>query len=192
MVASGLTGTTVANSEGLIQSYKTGDMIGSKPKYLTYVQLMAVPVAAIVIAIVYPIFRASEGIGQPDGHIPPTSAKWYGFAKILSDGGSALHPSALWALVIGATLGVVFTILEQDKRTRAWVPSPTGIGIGMLVPASYVATMFVGALFDFVARRRAKGNTDAWALPLASGFIAGEALIAVTLAMLIAAKVLEH
>ncbi len=35
------------------------------------------------------------------------------------------------------------------------------------------------ALFDFVARRRAMGNTDAWALPLASGFIAGEAFIAV-------------
>lgn len=190
MVASGLTGTIVANSEGLIQSYKTGHMIGSKPKYLTYVQLMAVPVAAIVIALIYPVFRESEGIGQEGGLVPPISAKWYGFAKILSQGASALHPTALWGLVVGAFLGVVFTVLEQNPRWRTWVPSPTGIGIGMLVPASYVATMFIGALFDFVARRRAKGNADAWALPLASGFIAGEALIAVILAVLIAAGLL--
>jgi uncharacterized oligopeptide transporter (OPT) family protein len=190
MVASGLTGTVVANSEGLMQSYKTGHMIGSKPKYLTYVQLMAVPVAAIVIALIYPVFRESEKIGLEGGLVPPISAKWYGFAKILSQGGSALHPSALDALMIGAFLGIVFTILEQNKRLRTWVPSPTGIGIGMLVPASYVATMFVGALFDFVARRRAKGNADAWALPLASGFIAGEALIAVILAVLIASEIL--
>jgi uncharacterized oligopeptide transporter (OPT) family protein len=190
MVASGLTGTVVANSEGLMQSYKTGHMIGSKPKYLTYVQLMAVPVAAIVIALIYPVFRESEKIGLEGGLVPPISAKWYGFAKILSQGGSALHPSALDALMIGAFLGIVFTILEQNKRLRTWVPSPTGIGIGMLVPASYVATMFVGAVFDFVARRRAKGNADAWALPLASGFIAGEALIAVILAVLIASEIL--
>src|SRR5204863_3579378 len=46
MVASGVTGSIATESEGLMQDYKTGDMIGSTPKYLTYAQLMAVPVGA--------------------------------------------------------------------------------------------------------------------------------------------------
>lgn len=190
MVASGLTGTTVANSEGIIQSYKTGHMIGSKPRYLTYAQLLAVPVAAIVIALVYPIFRDSQHIGAADGLIPPISAKWYGFAKILSKGG-ALHHSAMWALAIGAVLGIVLTVLEQKKEWKTWIPSPTGIGIGMLVPAAFVATMFVGALIDWIVRRRQGAKADAWALPLASGFIAGEALVAVIVAVLLALGVLH-
>jgi uncharacterized oligopeptide transporter (OPT) family protein len=190
MVASGLTGTIVANSEGMVQSYKTGDMIGSKPRYLTYAQLMAVPLAAVVIAIVYPVFRLTERIGDPDGLVPPISNKWYGFAKILSQGGDALHPSALWGLAIGACLGVLFAVLEQRPKLRAWVPSATGIGIGMVVPAYYIATMLVGALIEFGVRKRGGKGGGAWVIPLASGFIAGEALVGVILALLIASGVL--
>lgn len=190
MVASGLTGTTVANSEGLIQAYKTGEIIGSKPRYLTYAQLLAVPVAALVVALVYPIFRDSQNIGEPDGFVPAISAKWYGFAKILSRGAETLHPSAMWALGIGAGLGVLFTVLEQNKRWKTWVPSPTGIGIGMLVPAAYVVTMFVGAVVASIARWRQGARSEAWVVPLASGFIAGEALVAVILTILIASAVL--
>jgi len=64
------------------------------------------------------------------------------------------------------------------------------MGTGILVPASYGARMFLGALFDVVARRRTKGNADAKALPLASCFIAGGDIIAVILTVLIAAGLL--
>lgn len=50
MLASGVTGSIVAESEGLMQSYKTGEMVGSTPRYITYVQLMAVPVGALALS----------------------------------------------------------------------------------------------------------------------------------------------
>jgi uncharacterized oligopeptide transporter (OPT) family protein len=190
MVASGLTGTVAANSEGMIQAYKTGDMIGSKPRYLTYVQLMAVPVAALAVAVVYPMLKATYPIGTAAGLSSPISQKWYGFAKLLGKGIETLHPSALWALGIGVVLGVVLTVLEQNRAIKTWVPSPTGIGIGMLVPGPYVATMLVGALIDWAARRRDPQGSDRWVLPLASGFIAGEALIAVLLSVAYASGLL--
>src|SRR5689334_25367428 len=43
MVSSGVTGSVASESEGLMQCYKTGHMIGSTPRYLTYAQLLAVP-----------------------------------------------------------------------------------------------------------------------------------------------------
>jgi uncharacterized oligopeptide transporter (OPT) family protein len=189
MVASGLTGTIVADSEGLMQSYKTGHVIGSTPKYLTYIQLMAVPVGAGAVAIIYPMLKANFGFGE-HGLSSPISQKWVGFAKLLGKGLDALHPSAFVALAIAVVLGIVFTVLEQKKSIKNWVPSPTGIGIGMLVPATAVATMFVGAWIDFVCRRRDPEGVDAWILPLASGLIAGEALIVVILSLLMAAGVL--
>ncbi|MBL8858140.1 MAG: OPT/YSL family transporter [Planctomycetes bacterium] len=191
MAASGLTGTIVADSEGLMQSYRTGHLIGSTPRYLTYIQLMAVPVGALMVAIMYPILRENFGFTGDNALSSPISQKWVGFAKLLGLGLDALHPSAFAALGIAVVLGVVFTVLEQFKSIKRWVPSPTGIGIGMLVPATAVATMFIGAVIDVVWRSVDKKSPDSKILPLASGFIAGEAVIVVVLSILYATKVLH-
>jgi len=190
MLASGVTGSIVAESEGLMQSYKTGEMVGSTPRYITYIQLLAVPVGAAALSIAYPLLRDIYTIGGEHGLSSPISQKWVGFAKLLSQGLDVLHPSALWALSISVVLGITFTVLEQKKEWRTFIPSPTGLGIGMLVPASAVATMFAGAVMDFVARRRDPKGVDGWILPLASGLIAGEAVIAIVIPVLIVLGVL--
>jgi putative OPT family oligopeptide transporter len=191
MAASGLTGTIVADSEGLIQSYRTGHLLGSTPRYLTYVQLMAVPVGAAMVAVMYPLLRENFGFTGPHALSSPISQKWVGFAKLLGMGLDALHPSAFVALAIAVVLGVLFTVLEQIKSIKQWVPSPTGIGIGMLVPATAVATMFIGAVIDLVWRGVDQKNPESKILPLASGFIAGEAVIVVILSILYATKALQ-
>jgi len=191
MVASGVTGSIASESEGLMQTYKTGEMIGSTPKYLTWMNLIAVPVGAASVAIMYPILRDAYGIGGDTGLQSPISQKWVGFAKLLSQGFSSIHPSALYALVIGSALGILFTVLEQKKNIRTWVPSPTGVGIGMLVPASAVATMFAGGVVEVVWRKLHPKSAETYVIPVASGFIAGEALVAVILPGLIAAGLLN-
>jgi len=185
MVASGVTGSIVAESEGLMQAYKTAEMVGSTPKYVTYIQLLAVPVGAISLAVAYPVLRDIYGIGGETGLQSPISQKWVGFAKLLSQGLHVLHPSALVALAVATVLGIVFTIAEQNKKWHRWIPSPTGIGIGMLVPASAVITMFLGAMIGWAVQRRRGAGANAWVLPLASGLIAGEALVAIIIPMLI-------
>ena len=191
LVASGVTGSIVAESEGLMQSYKTAEMVGSTPRYVTIIQLMAVPVGAISLAFAYPVLRDIYGIGGEHGLQSPISQKWVGFAKLLSQGLHVLHPSALLALGVAVVLGIVFTVLEQNRRWHRFVPSPTGIGIGMLVPASAVVTMFVGAVLAAAVSRRRGGQQPPWMLPLASGFIAGEALVAVIIPMLIVLGVMS-
>ncbi len=185
VVSSGITGSVAAESEGLMQDYKTGHVIGSTPRMLTYMQLLAVPVGCLALAFAYPMIRDTYGLLE--GRLSsPISMRWVGFAKILSKGFSSIHPSALQALAIGAVLGIVLTILEQKRSIRALVPSPTGVGIGMLVPASAVATMFVGAFLDCVWRRKDAESARKYSIPVASGFIAGEALVAVIIPILVA------
>src|SRR3990172_659305 len=137
MLASGTTGTIAVESEALMQDYRAGEMIGSSPKYLTIMQLMATPVGAAAVSWMYPLLRDTYGIvGANPGLSSPISRKWAGFAEILSRGLSALPPGALPALVIGSILGVILTVLET--KHAKWVPSPTGIGIAMLVPFSVI------------------------------------------------------
>ncbi|MBI3288697.1 MAG: OPT/YSL family transporter, partial [Elusimicrobia bacterium] len=122
MVASGTTGTIAVESEALMQDYKAGDMIGSSPKYLTIMQLLATPVGAAAVSWMYPLLRDTYGIvGEHAGLTSPISRKWAGFAEILSRGFSALPPGAVTALVVASIIGVVFTALEARKLK--WIPS---------------------------------------------------------------------
>jgi putative OPT family oligopeptide transporter len=184
MISSGITGSVAAESEGLMQDYKTGDMIGSTPRKLTYMQLLAVPVGALALAVIYPVLRDQYGIGEGGQLSSPTSVRWVGFAKILSKGFSALAPSAMWGLLVASVLGVLFTLMEQKPSWKPFVPSPTGVGIGMLVPASAVSMMFVGGVLDWIWRKLDPRTSEFYAIPIASGFIAGDALVAVILPIL--------
>ena len=185
MVSSGVTGSIASQSGGLIQVYKTGAMIGSTPRYLTYAQLLSVPVGAAAVSLVYPLLRDSYGIGGENGLQSPISQKWAGFAQLLSAGFSALPPGAVVALVVGVVLGVAFTLLEGTKH-KPRTPSPTGIGIGMLVPASAIFSMFLGGVAAEIWSRRDKKTAEQNLIPLASGFIAGEAIVAVIIPVLVA------
>jgi uncharacterized oligopeptide transporter (OPT) family protein len=147
-------------------------------------QLLAVPVGALALAVIYPLLRDQYGIGEGGQLSSPTSVRWVGFAKILSKGFSALPASALWALLVASALGVVFTLLEQKPSWKPFVPSPTGVGIGMLVPANAVSMMFVGGLVEWVWRKLDPRSSEFYAIPIASGFIAGDALVAVILPIL--------
>jgi uncharacterized oligopeptide transporter (OPT) family protein len=190
MVASGTTGTVAAESQAIMQDYKTGHMVGSSPRYLTYMQLLATPVGAAAVAWMYPILREQYGIGET-GLSSPISRKWAGFAEILSRGFDALPPRALEALVIGAVVGMVLAVLESVVKNKNWVPSPTGMGIGMLVPASVIVTMFVGGVIGAVWSKASPRTSDRYMIPLASGLIAGEALIAVVVPLLVVAGLLH-
>jgi uncharacterized oligopeptide transporter (OPT) family protein len=122
------------------------------------------------------------------GLTSPISNKWAGFAQILKDGASALPTSALYALIIFSILGAVLTVLESRPKLKNWIPSPTGIGIGILVPFNVIFTMFLGGVIGHVWEKRSKASSDIYMVPLASGLIAGEALVAVFASIYLAIK----
>lgn len=192
MVASGTTGTVAASSEAIMQDYKAGEIIGSTPRNLTIAQLVAVPVGAAAVAWTYPALVETYGIVATPEHpepglTSPISRKWAGFAELLEGGADRIATSALWALLVFAVLGVVLTVLESKPNLKKWVPSPTGIGIGILVPFLVIATMFVGGVIGALWNRgRGKASAGLYLVPLASGFIAGEALVAVVIPLLLA------
>jgi len=190
MLASGTTGTIACESEALMQDYKAGHMIGSSPRQLTYMQLLATPVGAAAVSWMYPLLRKTYGIvGDNAGLTSPISRKWAGFAEILSRGFEALPPGAMPALLFFSVLGILFTVLET--RGHRWVPSPTGVGIGMLVPAGAIFTMFLGAAAERIWSKSHRASNGLYMTPLASGLIAGEALVAVVVPLLAVAGLIH-
>jgi len=196
MAASGTTGTIATSSEMIIQDYKCGELVGTKPRLITIMQLLAVPVGAAAVSLIYPVlvdtYRLVDKVDPVTGETlkaglsSPISQKWAGFAKILEEGPGALPTSALYALIIFSVLGVVLTVMESNQRLKDKVPSPTGVGIGIVVPFLVVFTMFVGGVIGWIWSKIDRRSSEAFLVPLGSGLIAGEALIAVLAAIYLA------
>ena len=192
LAASGTTGTIAVQSEAIMQDYKAGHIIGSTPRYLTYSQLIAAPIGALAVAIAYPLVRDTYGIGTQvvPGQQPltaPISARIAAFADVVSGGFDKLPHYALLFMGIGALVGILITLGENLwKQGGKWLPSATGLGIGMMVPGVVVFTMVLGGLLMTLWARADKKSADQLGMPLASGLIAGEAVMAIVIPALIA------
>jgi len=116
----------------------------------------------------------------------PSAVIWAGVAKLMSQGLAALSPSATAALVIAGLLGVSIAVLEQVyPRCKSWVflPSPTALGLAMVIPAGYSLSMFAGAMVALLLSRLLPALHERYTITLASGLIAGESLAGVFFAV---------
>ena len=69
------------------------------------------------------------------------------------------------------------------------VPSPSAMGIGMLITAAVLLTFILGGVAQLIWSKVHPESEKAYRIPLASGLICGEAIIAVVLAILAASGV---
>lgn len=196
MITSGMSGTVAANGEHLMQDYKAGKLIGSNNRYLTYMQLLALPFGALAVALVYPILRSQYGIG-PDrygldparaasdvqGLVAPASIRWAGFAEVLAKGLDSLPRYALTAFLVSLVAGVVLAVLEGKTKSK-WVPSATSVGLGMLIESHYVMAMVIGGVIQEIWSRRNANQEGQVSLALSSGIIVGEALAVLLMTVL--------
>ena len=123
----------------------------------------------------------------------PSCLVWAGVSERLAGGLSGLHPTSLPAIAIGALLGVALALLEK-WAPRKWVqllPSPAGMGIAMVLPASNAIAMFFGASLAEIVRRAWPKLGERFTVPVASGLIAGESLVGIAIAALILMGVLS-
>jgi uncharacterized oligopeptide transporter (OPT) family protein len=175
LIAAGMSGSCNAQGQGTIQDYKTGKIIGSTPRVLTWVQLAAVPIGAGAVAIMYPLLKERYGeIGEKLS--APTAIKVSNMAVLLSQGLSALPRGALLWTVIAAVVGILIPIIQHYRRIE-WLPSAAGFGFGLILPGTLNIPMAVGGIAGWLWARQHKASYDRYAVTVASGFIAGEALL---------------
>jgi uncharacterized oligopeptide transporter (OPT) family protein len=92
-----------------------------------------------------------------------------------------LPAGALEAILFGAILGIVLTLLEEfaPAKWKPWIPSTTGLGIAGVIPAFNSIAMFTGALLAWLYARRSPAAAETYTVPVSSGLIAGESLMGV-------------
>jgi putative OPT family oligopeptide transporter len=188
-----ITGANVTAGAGLhaadlLTDLKSGWLLGANPRQQLVGQLFGAMAGALAVVPAFNLLVPSaESIGN--GHFPAPSVQvWASVSRLLSQGAAQLHPAAQQAIAVGLCVGAVLTLLERflPRRLRAFVPSPTAVGVSFMIPFANSLAFFVGALVAEIVRRRRPAEVDGTVTPIASGFIAGESLMGVAIAIGIA------
>lgn len=181
IMSANVTGGIGLHAADLLTTLKTGWLLGARPRHQLYAQLFGVLAgAAIIVPLFYLVVPISQ-LGTPDWPAP-TALVWANVSTAFVDGIGALHSSKQLAIFVGLGVGVGMTLLEKvaPRHVRAYLPSPLGLGLAMIVPFSNSLGMFLGAAIAELIRRRFP-SYDGYVVPVASGLIAGESLMGIVI-----------
>jgi uncharacterized oligopeptide transporter (OPT) family protein len=65
----------------------------------------------------------------------------------------------------------------QHYRRVEWLPSAAGFGFGLILPGTLNIPMAIGGILGWLWERQHKVSYERYAVTVASGFIAGEAIL---------------
>lgn len=183
LMSASLTGGAAIHSADLLTDLKCGYILGANPRKQLIAQLFGVMAGTLFVVPAYTMLIKPEEIGS-DKWPAPAAQIWAGVAKVLSEGLEHMPQGAVTGALVGGLIGIVLALLEEyvPKQYKKYTPSSTGIGIAFVVPFFNSLSMFLGALLVWSWGRANEKSAESYAVPIASGLIAGESLIAVGIA----------
>jgi uncharacterized oligopeptide transporter (OPT) family protein len=189
MTASIAAGTALSSSD-VLTGLKAGHLLGAHPRRQLVAKLFGIATGTVATCIGYyalvPDATALTGTADHPAAFPaPGAQQWKLVAELFQLGIANLHPMARHGIAIGLGAGTLLAIAEWAlPKQRHWLPSATGVGLGLLLPFYTSLSFFVGALAAAAFRRIARKQADRFTVPIYSGLVAGESIVGVIVAIL--------
>lgn len=185
VMSANATGGVGLHSADLLTDLKSGWLLGANPRQQFIAQLFGVVAGAAVVVPVFNILVPTPDVLGSAEFPAPATMVWAGVSKLLATGVSAMPVTARWGALCGGTLGIVLVLLERwaPAKLKAYVPSPAGFGLAIVIPGSSSIAFFLGSAIAEVMRRKTPKLAEDTVLPVSSGFIAGESLLGIGIAM---------
>lgn len=162
------------------QDLKTGNIIGATPKFQQYAQIIGVIIPAFTIAPVLTLLHEAYGIG--DGLKAPQATLFASITKALFGAGELPVSMVVYGMILGVVVLVIDGVFLKNKKFRLHL-MPMAVGIYLPVTLAY--PILIGGLIRFYVDRKRKLTDESkdQGVLLSSGFIAGEAIMGVLVAI---------
>lgn len=186
LMAANVTGGAASQVGDMLHDLKAGRILGSRPRHQFGAQAVGVIGGALAGSAAYLVVLPDpKGMLFTEQWPAPAAAQWRGVAELLSEGLAALPSGALTVAIIAGALGVVLSLLERlaPEPLARYVPSSVAVGLAMVIPAYYAVSLFIGTVTFLVIRRLVPRWTERFAVVVASGLIAGESLMGISVAL---------
>lgn len=191
LMTASVTAAAASSSADLLTDLKSGYLLGANPRQQFLAQFFGIFVGvAVVVPAFYILVPTAADLGT-DRWPAPAAQVWKAVALLLAQGLDALHPTARYGLFIGLAVGFFFTLLEHFfPKYKAYIPSPIGLGLAMVIPFFNSLSMFIGAVIATILYKKYPAIGEKYVIPVCSGIIAGESLLGIFIAIMQSAGLL--
>ncbi|MRG91372.1 OPT family oligopeptide transporter [Polyangium spumosum] len=193
IMSANVTGGIGLHAADLLTDLKSGWLLGASPRQQLKGQLFGVIAGALVVVPAFWLIIPDPTVLGSEEWPAPSCLVWAGVSQAFAGGLGGLPPGALRAIGVGFALGLVLALAERfaPKKLLPYIPSPAGIGIALVIPASNAIAMFIGSLIAHVLRKVKPAMAERLTVPVSSGFIAGESLMGIVIALLVVMGLLD-
>jgi OPT family oligopeptide transporter len=182
LMAAGTTAAAAGAAADLLTDLKSGYLLGANPRRQFLAQFYGMFFG--VLAVVPAWYLMVPNKQKLEAFNPPATNMWKAVADLLTQGAHMLPETAMWAIVLGALTGMTLPVLEKLwPRFQPWLPSAMGLGLAWVVPFQNSFSFLIGALILTGWQKWNRRNSDTYTIPVASGLVAGESLVAAFIAI---------
>lgn len=190
LMTASITASAAGSAADLLNDLKSGYLLGANPRRQFLAQFAGIfsGTAATVMGF-YLLVPDATALNGAEGVAPkfpaPAAQAWKAVAEVFKTGLANMHPMHQQAIVVGLILGVVILLLETFlPKARKFLPSATGLGLGLILPFQYPFAMLIGASIAYFWNRKNAKQADDYLVPLSAGVIAGVSIMGVLVAVI--------
>lgn len=190
LMTASITASSASSSADLLTDLKSGYLLGANPRRQFLAQLMGVIPGTIATVsgfyLLVPDATALNGVGDQAPEFPaPAAQAWKAVAEVFKLGLTNMHPMYRQAIGVGLGVGVILVLLELAlPKAKKFLPSATGIGLGLILPFQYPLSMLIGAIIALLWTKQSPKTSEDYLVPVAAGLIAGVSIMGVIAAFL--------
>ena len=184
LMSAGVTACAGAASADLLTDLKSGYLLGANPRKQFLAQFAGVFFGTLAVVPAWYLMVPDAATLEKNFALPNTML-WKAVADLLTQGVHMLPVTARIAILIGAFVGVLLPLAEKlFPKARPCLPSAMGLGLAWIMPFQNAFAFAIGAGITAVWTRLHRKSADTFNIPVASGLVAGESLIAAIIAIL--------
>ncbi len=186
LASAGIAANAASSSADLLTDLKIGYLLGANPRRQFLAQFFGVFFGTLAIVPIWYLMIPTREVLETKFPAPATQT-WAKVAQVLTQGIESLPMSARLAILIGAGVGVLLPLIDRyvvPQRFRTYMPSATGLGLAFMLPFANSFSFTIGAVIAWLWGKLSARQCEKFNVPLASGLVAGESLVAAFIAML--------
>jgi uncharacterized oligopeptide transporter (OPT) family protein len=182
LMAAGVTASAGGAAADLLTDLKSGYILGANPRKQFIAQFVGLFFG--LVAVVPAWFAMVPNKQALEAFNPPATYMWKAVADLLTQGLHMLPVTAIGAIVVGAIVGVALPVAGRlFPKIEEYLPSAMGLGLSWVMPFQNSLSFAIGALIVAAWSKLSQRNSELYYVPIASGLIAGESLIAAIIAI---------
>ena len=163
-----------------LQDLKAGQIVGATPWKQQVMQIVGTVSSAIVLGLVLDILHTAYTIGSPTLSAPQAT-----LMKSVADG--VFNGNLPWTFVyIGGVIAVALILIDlrQEKIGSDFRVPVLAVAVGIYLPITLTVPIFIGGMVNHYGKRSGAGEfEEKKGLLMSSGFITGEALMGIFVAV---------